>query len=37
MTAIKPKMRNISGRLTPNELTEREDNFTFNNSETVPT
>ena len=30
MAATEPKMRSITGKLTPNELTEREDDFTCN-------
>ena len=30
MTLTNPKMRSITGKLTPNKLTEREDDFTFN-------
>lgn len=30
MASTEPKMRSITGRLTPNKLTEREDDFTFN-------
>lgn len=30
MASEEPKMRSIAGKLTPNKLTEREDDFTFN-------
>ena len=30
MAATEPKMRSITGKLTPNKLTEREDDFTCN-------
>lgn len=30
MATNEPKMRSITGRLSANKLTEREDDFTFN-------